>query len=71
MMTWTQTGQPHQDVVGEPKLGHLPGPAIQPASEGLTDKPMSDLQTMMQNEQRDHMQPYVYAQGHNDHGLGG
>lgn len=70
-MTWTQSGWPHQDAVPEPKMGHLPGPAIQPAREGMTDAPKSDLQTMMDNEQTDHMQPYIYAQGHNDHGLGG
>ena len=71
MMTWTQTGWPRQHVYPEAKMGHLPGPAVQPMKEELGEPQKSDLQTMMDNEQRDHMQPYIYAQGHNDHGLGG
>jgi len=32
--------------------------------------PMSDLQHMMENERKQHETFYIYANGHNDHGLG-
>jgi hypothetical protein len=59
----------YNSVVGEKMKGHLPGPhpALKQGSEGPT---MSDLQFMMQNEQKQHEQNYLYARGHNDHGLG-
>ena len=52
-----------QDAVGSKRSskGRLPGPV---------EKPMSDLQQMLMNERKQHEQAYIYANGHNDHGLG-
>ncbi len=32
--------------------------------------PLSDLQLMLENERKQHEQAYIYANGHNDHGMG-
>lgn len=58
------------EAVGVKAKGRLPGPAIQPLVDGQVNKPMSELQHMMADEQRQHEQGYIYAHGHNDHGLG-
>lgn len=57
-------------VVGVKSKGKLPGPAIEPYRQLQPDRPMSDMQTMQQNERRQHEQTYIYENGHNDHGMG-
>lgn len=59
----------YNSVVGENMQGHLPAPppALQQGSFGPT---MSDLQSMMENERKQHEDSYKYAYGHNDHGMG-
>lgn len=54
-----------QGVVGPKTKAKLPGPAIQPILSGQINKPMSDLQVMLQNERKQHEQNYIYEQGHN------
>lgn len=56
----------YQSVVGPETKAKLPGPAIQPISSGQFNKPKSDLQTMQDNERRQHEQTYIYENGHND-----
>ncbi len=55
----------YTSVVGEKMKGHLPGPfrALKQGSEG---KVMSDMQTMAENERKQHEQTYIYENGHND-----
>ncbi len=60
----------YQAVVGPRTRAKLPGPAIQPLLQGQINKPMSDLQTMQENERKQHEQTYIYENGHNDHGMG-
>lgn len=60
-----------QAVVGPKMKGRLPGPAIQPLIDRQPDKPMSELQHMLEQEKRQHQDAYMYRHGHNDHGLGG
>jgi hypothetical protein len=57
-------------AVGVQSKGRLPGPAIEPYKQMQPDRPMSDMQTMQQNERRQHEQTYIYENGHNDHGMG-
>jgi hypothetical protein len=57
-------------VAGKNPHGHLPHPPIQALKEGSVGGTKSDLQTMMENEQKQHEQAYIYAHGHNDHGMG-
>lgn len=59
-----------QSVVGPSTKAKLPGPAIQPLISGQINKPMSDMQTMQENERKQHEQTYIYEHGHNDHGMG-
>ena len=49
------------EVVGKKMGGNLPKP-MTPAK--------SDLQFMLDNERKQHEQAYIYANGHNDHGMG-
>jgi hypothetical protein len=62
-----QGGSMPMQVVGEKAMGHLPQPAIHAQQ---TSDTMSDLQTMLANEKKQHEQAYIYANGHNDHGMG-
>ena len=59
-----------QSVVGPKIKAKLPGPAIQPLLQEQINRPKSDLQTMQDNERRQHEQTYIYENGHNDHGMG-
>lgn len=58
-----------QQVVGQNPMGQMQGmpPALKQGSFGPV---LSDMQVMMQNEQKQHQQAYDYANGHNDHGMG-
>lgn len=60
----------YTSVVGEKRKGQLPHPPIQALQSGSVGPTMSDLQFMMQNEQKQHEDAYRYANGHNDHGMG-
>ena len=51
-------------VVGETAKGKLPHPPIQALKQGSVGQVMSDLQRMMHDEQRQHMDRY--QNGHND-----
>lgn len=55
------------DVVGKQQQGHLPMQALKQGSFGPVK---SDMQTMQDNERKQHEQTYIYENGHNDHGLG-
>lgn len=55
-----------QSVVGPETKAKLPGPAIQPLIQGQSNRPMSDLQTMQEDERKRHEQTYIYEHGHND-----
>lgn len=57
-------------VVGEKVKGKLPHPVIQGLFSGSVGPVKSDMQNMMDNEQKQHMDIYRYANGHNDHGMG-
>jgi hypothetical protein len=57
-------------VVGKNPMGQLPHPPIQGLKQGSFGPVMSDMQTMMSNEQKQHQEAYQYANGHNDHGMG-
>jgi hypothetical protein len=57
-------------VVGVNEKGRLPGPAIEPYRQMQPNKPKSDMQTMQDNERKQHEQTYIYENGHNDHGMG-
>ena len=59
-----------QSVVGPKTKAKLPGPAIQPILQVQINRPKSDLQTMQDDERRQHEQTYIYENGHNDHGMG-
>lgn len=56
----------YQAVVGPRTNAKLPGPAIQPLLQGQVNKPKSDLQTMQDDERKQHEQTYIYEHGHND-----
>lgn len=60
----------YQDVVGQAVKGAFPRPPIQGLSQGSEGPVMSDLQNMMSDEQKRHMDSYIAANGHNDHGMG-
>lgn len=55
----------YQDVVkgSQPRVPMGMTPAM---VQGSTGQVMSDLQTMMMNEQKQHQDEYEYANGHND-----
>lgn len=57
----------YMDVVGNKPQAHPPGmtPAMSQGSEGPV---MSDLQTMMANEQKQHESTYRYANGNGNGG---
>ena len=54
------------DVVGNKSKGELPHPPIQALKEGSVGRTTSDLQNMMEDERKRHMDQYKYAHGHND-----
>lgn len=56
-------------VVGRKTKTKLGGPvaALKQGSEGPV---MSDLQRMLSDERKQHMDSYRYQHGHNDHGMG-
>ena len=56
----------YTSVVGKNPHGQLPHPPVQALKEGSVGPVMSDLQNMMQHEQKQHEQSYIYAHGHND-----
>ncbi len=60
----------YTSVVGEQTKGVLPHPPIQGLAQGSAGPVMSDLQTMLSNENKQHQEAYGYANGHNDHGMG-
>ena len=55
----------HQEVVGEKMRTRLAGP-IAALKQGSVGPTMSDLQFMLNNEQKQHESTYRYAHGHND-----
>jgi len=61
----------YTQVVGQKPLGKMPKPPIQALEQGSEGNVMSDLQNMMENERKQHEDMFKYANGHNDHGLGG
>lgn len=67
MTTWAliQDENMGQQVVGAKAKGRLPGPALQPIRDQQPDKPMSELQHMMEDERRQHEDSFRYQYGHN------
>lgn len=59
----------YTSVVGQSRKGRLPGPHYA-MKQGSIGPVLSDMQVMMQNEQKQHEDAYRYANGHNDHGMG-
>jgi hypothetical protein len=55
----------YMSTVGEEMKTHLPGP-VPALKQGSVGRTTSDLQFMMDNEQKQHEDTYRYAHGHND-----
>jgi hypothetical protein len=47
-------------------VGEKPHPQIQALSQGSVSDVKSDLQNMMDDEKKRHMDQYIYENGHND-----
>lgn len=61
----------YMDVVGQKPKGNLPqmnnlAGRVGALKQGSIGPVKSDLQNMMENEQKQHEQSYRYAHGHND-----
>lgn len=57
------------EAVGRRIKGRLPGPVFA-LKQGSFGPVKSDLQTMQDNERKQHEEAYIYENGHNDHGMG-